>query len=266
MKEYEEIIYGKSDGIATITLNRPDRLNAIGFGMISELPDVIEDAQRDDDVRIVIVTGAGGGFCSGYDVATQAERSEGKAPDAVVRKEIWEPIGKLGLALYKLDKITIAAINGIAVGAGMALALLCDIRIASESARFCSIYTQRGLTPDYGLTWTLPRLVGISRALELMLLNDIIDANMAEQIGLVNKVVSDKDLMNVTKDISTKIANLPPIPIQFTKRLTNLGLVNRLEDHICIESDAAWRCFRSEDAKESAKAFKEKRVPVFKGM
>lgn len=266
MKQYKEIIYEKEDGIAIITLNRPDRLNAIGWSMRLELPEAIEDVQRDANIRVLILTGAGRGFCAGGDVKGQMERTQGKVPEEVIRAELREPVGSFGLALHNLGKPTIAAVNGVAVGAGLSLALLCDLRIASEEARFSVRFTQAGLSCDTGLSYALPKVVGMGKALELMLLNDLIDAKEAERIGLVSKVVPANDLMKVAKEIARKIADSAPIATQMMKQVAYLGFTNDLEDQLRVESDAVQRCQKSQDHREAAQAFLEKRTPIFKGM
>ena len=265
MKQYKEIIYEKEDGVAIITLNRPDRLNAIGWSMRLELPEAIEDVQRDANIRVLILTGAGRGFSAGGDVKAQMDRAQGKVPEEVIRAELQEPVGGFTLALH-MGKPTIAAVNGVAVGAGLSLALLCDLRIASEEARFSVRFTQAGLSSDTGLSYALPKIVGMSKALELMLLNDLIDAKEAERIGLVNKVVPANDLMKVTKEIARKLADSAPLATQMMKQVAYLGFTNDLEDQIRVESDAVQRSQKSQDHREAAQAFLEKRTPIFKGM
>ncbi len=265
MSQYKDIIYEEENGFAIITLNRPDRLNAIGWAMRLELPKAFENVRRNDNVQALIVTGAGRAFCSGGDVKGQHERAMGKVPEEVAITELWEPIGSFASELHKLEKLTIAAVNGVAMGAGMSIASLCDLRIASEKAKFGAVFNRVGLVPDCGLSYTLPRLVGVSKSIELMLLNEIIDAREAERIGFVNKVVPAEDLMKAAKEIASKIAAGAPIATRLTKQAVYFSLFNTLREQLHIESDMQRRCLNSQDQREAAQAFVEKRKPVFKG-
>lgn len=262
--EYKDIMLQKEGGIATITLNRPEKLNALSPAMHKELPQAIEEVVSDDSVRVLILTGAGRGFCSGADVSMQAARIAGEL-EAKSRREIVAPLGGFIASLAKMDKLAIAAVNGVAYGAGLSLALACDIRIASENARFSVGYVKRALVPDGGTTYFLPRIVGISKAMELMCTGDIIDAKEAERIGLVTKVVPAEELMKSVKELASKIANGPPIAIELTKGLAHKGLENDLDSQLYLESYAQKICWGTEDHKESVKAFFEKREPIYRG-
>ena len=247
MESYEKIVYEKGDGIATITLNRPDKLNALNWPMRLELIDAIEDVGHDDNVRVLILTGAGRGFCAGGDVGRQLRRAQGEEPEENLR----QPVGGFCLALRSLEKPIIAAVNGVAVGAGLSLALHCDLRIASEEARFGVLFSQVGLSPDSGMSYALPKLVGLGKALELMFLNDIIGAKEAERIGLVNRVVPANDLMDVTREMAGAIAKFSPLAIQMTKQVAYLGFINDLNVQLHVESDAVQRCLKSDEHKEA---------------
>lgn len=266
MNAYKEIAYQKENGVGIITLNRPEKLNAIGWSMRQELPAAIEDARRDDSVRVLILTGAGRAFCAGGDVNAQSDRIHGTVPAEVLRAELRKPLGVFGSAVRSLEKPTIAAVNGVAVGAGLSLALHCDLRIASEDARFGVIFSQVGLSPDSGMSYILPKLVGMAKALELMLVNEFVDAQEAWRIGLVNRVVPSQDLMKVASELARKIAGNAPLAMRLTKQIAYLGFINDLESQVCVESDAVQRCLKSQDHREAVQAFLEKRKPVFSGM
>lgn len=261
---YKDLILEKKNGIATITLNRPDRLNALGKTLIfDELPGAINECGADRDVRVVVVTGAGKGFCSGADVGellgsgAGINKREGKA--------FMEPTGFYARDLRRIGKPTIAAVNGVAVGAGFSLALACDIRIASDAARFGVLQVKRGLIPDCGTTSTLPQAIGLSKALELMYTAEIIDAREAEKIGVVSRVVQAADLMKVSMELAAKIARGPAVALALTKKLVYDSLNEDLETHLDRESFALNVAEGTEDFAEGVKSFMEKREPVFKG-
>jgi len=263
---YQNIAVAKDHRIATITLNRPEKVNAINREMSRELTQAIEEMVSDDDIGVVIFTGAGRGFCSGADISMQAARLSGELKRAS-RREVTSPLGgwEFFIPLAKMDKLAIAAVNGIAYGVGLSLALACDIRVASEKARFSSGYVKMGLTPGGGHSFLLPRIVGISKAIELMCTGDIIDAGEAEKIGLVAKVVPAGELMNSVHSMAKKIADSPFVAVELIKRLTYMGLENNLERQIYLESYAQRICHGTEDHKEAVKAFFDKRPPLFRG-
>lgn len=256
---YQDIVLEKSGGVATLILNRPEKLNAITKVMQQEVPHAIEDVRHDDNIRVLILTGAGRGFCPGADVSI----FQGEGPKQ--RRAILERLAGFSLSLAKLEKPTIAAVNGVAVGAGMSLALLCDIRIASDKARFGAVWLKRALIPDAGATLTMPMLVGTSRALEMMYTGDIIDAAEAERIGLVSRVVPHDELMVKTRELADRIAKGPPIALELTKRAVYKTLWPRLEEHYDFETYGQNLCRTTEDHQEGIKAFVEKREPSFKG-
>lgn len=263
--EYKEIILEKEEGVATLTLNRPEKLNALSFGMRAEIHAALQEIQEDDDVRALIITGAGRGFCSGADVAVQAARIAGQLEETG-RKTILEMVGSVVLSLEKTNKPIIAAINGVAAGVGLTFALACDIRIASEAARFSAIWVRRGLIPDGGGTYLLLMLVGIDRALELAFSGDMIDAHEAERIRLVTRIVPPTELITQAKALARKIASGPPVAIELIKKMMWEEIRNNLRKHLIFESYAQNVCRKTQDHREGVEAAKEKRTPNFKGL
>lgn len=262
---YEDLLLEKEGGIATITLNVPEKLNAITRKMGMNLPLAVDEIAKDEEVRVVIVTGAGRGFCSGADVsmmqASPGERAE------VSRYARLQVMGWPFVDVFpKLNKPVIAAINGACVGGGFSLALSCDIRIASEAARFGAAQIARALVPDYGMTYFLPLAIGVSRALELMFTAEIIDAAEAERLGIVSRVVPPDELMKVARELAAKIAQQAPVPVELTKKMVWRSLFDGLARQLDLETYAQPICFQTEDHKESVRAFLEKRPPPqFKG-
>ena len=261
----EEVIYSCKEGVAKLTLNRPDRLNAITQAMFDGIRQVIDEVSQNDDVKVLVVTGAGRGFCSGADVVSRLAVEAAEGVSRETHKEIVEPLGYVGSVIQSLGKPIIGAINGVAAGAGLSLALLCDIRIASDQARFGAVWVRVGLIPDVGATYLLPRIIGLDKALELAFTGDIIDAKEAERIGLVTKVVPHDDLMKVTNELALKIAKGPSVAIELMKRGICRGLDNDLDTQLDFESYAQNLCRETEDFKEGVNAFREKREPRFQG-
>ena len=262
--EYRDLLLEKEDGVAILTLNRPDKLNALSSTMREDLPKVFQELADDDDVRAVVVTGAGRGFCSGADVTGLAARLTGEQPKKS-RRSILAPVGSFVACVAELEKPTIAAVNGVAAGVGLSLSLLCDMRISAESARFSTVWVRRGLVADGGATYLLPQVLGVAKALELMYTGDIIDAKEAMRVGLVSRVVPDSDLMKVAKELAKKIAKGPSIALELTKRAVYRDILLGLRYGLDFESYAQNICFGSEDHKEGVTAFFEKREAQFKG-
>jgi enoyl-CoA hydratase/carnithine racemase len=258
--EYEDLSLEKEDGIATITLNLPDKLNAFTPAMTKSLLLAADDIAEDDEARVVIVTGAGRGFCSGADM------SGGGGATAVSqygRLQVQHP-GRANV-FPRMSKPVIAAVNGACVGAGFSIAMSCDIRIASETARFGAAGIAVGLAPDNGLTYYLPLVIGVSRAMELMYTGEIINAAEAEQLGIVSRVVPPDDLMKVTRELAAKITQKAPIPVSLTKKMVWRGLFDNLNRQLDLETNALQICHQTEDYKEGVSAFREKRPAQFKG-
>jgi len=263
--QYEDLLLEKDDcGIATLTLNVPNKLNALTVKMGMNLPLAVDEVARDDNIRVLIITGAGRGFCSGADVSLLQSLSGAAEQSRFNRLQItgW-PVADI---FPKLLKPTIAAINGPCVGAGLSLALSCDIRIASETARFGVAQVARALVPDFGLTFYLPLTIGMPSALELMYTAELIDAAEALRISLVSRVVPPDDLMETTRELANKIIRQAPLSIELTKKMAWRGLFDRLARQLELETDSIRICRQSEDHRESVKAFLEKKpLPKFKG-
>ncbi len=211
-----DLLYEVKDKIATITLNRPDKLNAFTGSMIDAWARALAEAQADDNVNVVIVTGAGRAFCSGGDVG-RMRQGEPSALDG--KNSLWEGVHRVPKTLEAMDKPVIAMVNGLAVGAGMGMCVMCDMRVAAESARFSTGYVRVGLVPGDGDTYFLPRLVGAAKALELLWTADFIEAPEAHRLGIVQRVVPDAQLREVTYALARQIADGPQIPMRMIKRL-----------------------------------------------
>ena len=261
---YKCLLYEAKDGIATLTLNRPERLNALGDTLRDDFLDAVTRAAADPDVRVMIVTGAGKGFCAGGDVKAMNEAKEAGRERPLLDR-IAPSRDRTLLAMRDAPQPIIAAVNGAAAGAGMNLALGCDIRIASTAARFSQAFVKRGLHPDWGGTYFLPRAVGMARAAELIFTGDVIDAAEALRIGLVSRVVSPEDLMPAALELARKIAAGPPVAIRLTKRAIYKNAESDLRSALEFETFAQNACFDTEDAREGIRAFVDKRAPVFKG-
>jgi enoyl-CoA hydratase/carnithine racemase len=257
----ETLEVARQNHIVTVTLNRPEKKNAANPAMWNELLEVFLEVRDRDDDRVLVITGAGGNFCSGADLSGGgAEEAQRRHQLAVMRH-----IGDAALALHRMPKPTIAKVNGVAVGAGCNLALGCDLIVASDEARFSEIFARRGLTIDFGGSWVLPRLVGMHRAKELALLAEIISAKEAEAMGLVNRVVPVGQLDAFVDDWATRLAAGPPIALAQTKRLLNNAFMVTMEQALEDEGAAQTVNFGTQDTLEAMSAFIEKRDPQFKG-
>jgi len=258
----DELLYGVKDRVATLTLNRPDKMNAFTGPMIERWAWALTEAQRDPDVNVVVVTGAGKAFCAGGDVARMGQ---GEPTPLDHKNMLWEHIHRVPKALEVMDKPVIAMVNGVAVGAGMGMAVMCDVRIASDAARFSTGYVRVGLVPGDGDTYFLPRLVGTARALELLWTADFIEAAEALRLGIVNRVVPADRLAEDTYALARKIAEGPQIPIRMIKRLVYQSLRLDLRTHLDLVSSHMAVVRETEDHKEGVQAFKDKRPPKFTG-
>lgn len=270
MSDYTEILYEKADHIATITLNRPERMNAFTDVMIREWAAALDDARRDRDVRVVVVTGAGRGFCAGADLRSgsgvaETARAEGVVSAADRRNWLRDGVHMVPRAVQLLDKPYIAAVNGAAVGAGMDMASMADIRIASEHAKFAMSYVKVGLVPGDGGAYLLPRIVGLPKALELIWTGDFIDAQEALRIGYVSKVVPGDELMAATREFALRLVAGPAVAMQLAKRLVYRGLNADWHEAFEQANTAMAIAQSTEDAKEGPRAFQESRQPNFQG-
>jgi len=258
------LVLTKENGVATITLNRPDKFNAMTTEMWRRFPELIQEVNHDHSVKVLILTGAGKAFCSGSDAGRLASQIAGGKIEKTAR-ELTTPLGVEVLHLARLQVPTIAAINGVAAAAGISLALACDIRIASEQARFVLVWAKMGLIPDGGATYFLTRLLGPSKALELAITGRSIDAAEAERIGLVNRVVPHDELPAVAKELATTVAEGPSIAFEFMKKGIYRALTHDLESQLDFESYAQGICRQTEDHHEGVEAFMQKRKPEFRG-
>ena len=260
---WEHILLEKKDRVAVITLNRPEKMNAFGGRMRQELVEVLNDVAGDSQVRAVLMTGAGKAFCVGGDVNEFVDGSVQALSKEV--SSVRQAMGQAVLAINTMEKPVIAAVNGVAAGGGCNLALACDIRIASEKARFGQVFTRRGLHPDWGGIYFLPRLVGYAKAAELIFSGEVIEAQEALRIGLVNRVVAHDDLWAASWELADRLAKNAPIPMAFAKR----GLQNfqkwDLSQAIDYEAFVLEVVMKSQDIKEGFTAFLEKREPKFTG-
>jgi enoyl-CoA hydratase/carnithine racemase len=267
--DFATILLKKEDWIATITLNRPDRLNAVTSKMAHELLAAIEDVDKDDEVRVLVLTGAGRGFCAGADVGGMTggtQEGMGTARSAEeMRRYHSRVVGRICLGLQKLQKPTIAMVNGIAVGGGFDMALACDMRIGSKNTRFRNAFVKIGLFPGWGGTWLYPRVMGLAKALEYLFTGDFLEAEEAEKIGVLNKLVPSEDLERETMGLARKIAQGPPIAIRLMKLQAYKGLQMDLETALEMAAACETITLTSEDHKEGVAAFREKREAQFKG-
>jgi enoyl-CoA hydratase/carnithine racemase len=257
-----DLLYEVSDRVATITLNRPDKLNAFTGEMIDTWASSLAKAQADEQVNVIVVTGNGRAFCAGGDVARMGE---GEPTPLQHKNQLWDHIHRIPKTLEGVDKPVIAMVNGLTVGAGMGMSLMCDVRIAAESARFSTGYVRVGLVPGDGDTYFLPRLVGSAKALELLWTADFIEAAEALRLGIVNRVVPDTQLKEATYAFARQIADGPQVPIRMIKRLVYQSLRLDLRTHLDLVSSHMAVVRRTEDHAEGVAAFKEKRPAKFKG-
>ena len=268
--DYEQILYEKSNGVATITLNRPDRMNAFTDVMIREWAAAIEDARLDAEVRAVVLTGAGRGFCAGADLRRGSglqNIAQDDGPPSAADRRNWlrDSVHYVPRAVALLDKPYICAVNGAAVGAGMDMCSMADIRIASEQARFSMGYVRVGLVPGDGGCYYLPKIVGLAKALELIWTGDFVDAQEALRIGYVTSVVPADELLPAARSLAERIAQGPAVAVQLAKRLVYRGQTQDVYEALESAGHAMAIVQSTEDAREGPRAFAEKREPQFRG-
>lgn len=258
-----QILFESAEGVALITLNRPDKLNSFAGTMREELLAALEQAGDDPAVRVVAITGAGRAFCAGGDVAyMQQLQKEDRTADLL---KLLEAGAKIVTAIRAMPKFVLASVNGIAAGAGCNLALACDYRIAARTAAFAQSFVRIGLHPDWGGTFFLPRLIGPSRAMELMVTGRTVDAGEAFTMGLVDRVVDDGALREETMKLARSVAEGPPIAISGIKFAVEQSGRRSLEEQLTLESRHQMKAFQSADSREGITAFFEKRRPKFEG-
>lgn len=260
---FEHILFKREKGIATITLNRPDKLNAFAGRMREEIAEAVEQAGSDDKVRVIVMTGEGRGFCAGADVKFLGELARKR--DTAAFQGFLDSGRRVVSAIRNAPKPVIASINGPAAGGGLNMALACDIRLASDKAKFSEAFVKIGLHPDWGGTYFLPRLVGTAKACELMMSGDVLGAYEAERIGLVNRVVPHEQLHVATRELAERLAKMPPMAMSRMKRAIYRGAEADLETMLEVENEAQIACFESNDCVEGVEAFLAKRAPDFKG-
>jgi 2-(1,2-epoxy-1,2-dihydrophenyl)acetyl-CoA isomerase len=257
-----DLLESVDDGIATLTLNRPENLNALSDEIRLGMVEALARLGADPAIGCIVVTGAGRGFCAGGDVKTMGNRAVKVFEE---RAAGIQQSGRVPAQMHKTPKPIIGMVNGVAVGAGLGMAAACDIRIAGRSARFGAGFIKIGLSGDWGTTWSLTQLVGTAKARELMFTGDMIDADEAQRIGLVNKVVDDAELLTTTMAMARRIASMPHLALGYTKRNLQVAITGDFADSIDAEAFNQARCSQMEDHHEALRAFKEKRKPVFTG-
>ena len=262
---YQDIIYDKSERVATLTFNRPERLNAITNVMRSEILDAMKDASEDDDIRVVVIKGAGKGFCAGADLAGSGKQSQVDAPapnSRLPRDSFQEAFARV---MWDMPKPAIASINGAAAGLGFGMALTCDIRISSSLGKFASAFSRISLVPEACMTFYLPRIIGLARSAEILYTGRQVLADEALSIGLVNQVVPPEELDEAVNTMAVTLANAAPIAIQLTRRELYRGLEGTFDGQLEMELYHQKFLQGSMDSKEGPRAFMEKREPDFQG-
>src|SRR5664279_5209961 len=260
--ELETLIVERGDGVVTVTMNRPARKNAANGTMWRELMATFEDVAADRHDRVMVLTGAGGAFCSGADLGDPSDVA-GRPGDPYLAQ--LRALGDVALRLHRFPKPTIAKVGGVAAGAGMSMALGCDLVVASDTSRFSQIFSKRGLSVDFGASWLLPRFIGMHRAKELAFFADIISAQQAAEFGVVNKVVPDDELDQAVGEWATRLAAGPPLALSMTKAMLNNSFALSMDQALEEESRSQAVNFATADTLEAIAAFAQKRDPVFKG-
>ena len=259
---YETVLYEKDKGVATIALNRPEKLNAFDATMHEELYSALDGAASDEEVRCVVLRGEGRGFSAGADLAEVVQSADG---DPDLGEYLRSTYSRLVQRMVAIEKPIVAALHGPVYGAGVGIALACDLRIAAESAKFSVAFIKIGLMPDAGVTFFLPRVVGLGRAMQMSMLGDAVEAKEAYRIGLVNKVVSDEDLEEETRNLAGQLAEMPTSALGRIKHSLYASFETDLETALEREAEGQTFCGYTQDHKEGVAAFFEKRQPQFRG-
>ncbi|HKI73469.1 MAG TPA: enoyl-CoA hydratase-related protein, partial [Pseudomonadales bacterium] len=252
--------------IATVTFDRPEKLNAINGALRDEIYDVCASIYEDDDVRAVIFTGNGRGFCSGADLTGPRPGEPSSTPSQNDRLDDMGWVGKLAMSIYEIGKPTIAVMNGVAAGAGMSVALGCDMRIGCAKSRFKTVFAERGLSPDSGMSYFLPRLIGYGRAADLIFTSRNVDGEEAYRLGLLDRFVAEEEMMNCARDVAAQITALPPMAVRSGKRVLQQNI--DLSFHQALRNEIFGLSFARKspnDQKEQRASFVEKRKPKFTG-
>lgn len=269
---YKYILFEREGNIATLTLNRPEKLNAIGHDVNMEIAAALTEVDNDSSIRILVITGAGRAFCAGgdfknaADTGTPASFAANEHLDPIwLSEHVYNYVMSISGHLQKLRVPTIAMVNGVAVGAGFSIAQACDMRVGSDKARFMVAWTRRGVVPAFGDTWMLPRIIGVGRAAELIFTGRMVEAQEAMSMGLLNKLVPPDRLREETMEMASQIANGPPLALRWSKISLYQGLNTDFEAAVRLLATFQGPLHLTEDFRESTKAFQEKREPTFKG-
>jgi len=257
-----QMLYRTEGNVAILTINRPEAKNSFSPEMLTLWRQFLEEAKLDNQVRVIVVTGKGDTFCSGGDIR---EMAEGRLRSWDMKRFLWEGVHRIIFALEDLDKPVIAAINGAAMGAGLDMAIMCDLRVCSDRAKLSESYILLGIVPGDGGAYFLPRLIGIGKALELLFTGDVLSPREALEIGLVNRVVDHDRLMEETMVLAERIASKPPLAIRMAKRAVYQGQTSTLRSHLDYISSQVALLSETQDHQEAARSFLEKRKPIFEG-
>ena len=272
MADKDHLLFEVDEGVGIVTLNRPDRLNAITWELASDLVDLFRDLRHRDDVRVLVLTGAGRAFCSGGDaewISGSGERGLPGLSDVPLeryqRKTPAGPIGEFTRMIVDVDKPVIAAVSGAVMGAGLAFALACDRRIADSTSRWCAAMVRLGFAPDCGITYFLPRVTRLSTALMMVETGRILEAEEAQREGLVDELVEEGQALPAALKYARRLAGGPSVAIDLARRFVYKSLTSTLDEMIDYEAVAATMSAQTDDAREGTSAFQEKRKPEFKG-
>jgi len=263
--KFETIILKKQDHIATLTMNRPDKMNALNVQMLQETVAAIEEVAKDDDVRVMVLAAAGKAFCSGADLSDGGKAAGLAGTPNEMRSNVRNSYQKVTMGLQRMDKPTIAMVGGPAVGAGCDFAFGCDMRVGSERAKFRNSFVKVGLIPGGGGTWLYTRVLGLGRGLEFLFTGDFLEAEEAARIGVLNKLVPADQLESVTMELAQKIAKNPPLAVQMSKVMAYKALETNLEAALAMSAAYQALALSSEDHREGVNAFMEKREGQFEG-